>query len=66
MAASSSRNIENACAALTLDEEETEVLTIDDEDINDACVDHRFALVWRLVTDKHIKFQVLRDTLAAV
>lgn len=66
MAALSSRSIENACVSLTLEEEETEVLHIDDEDISDACVDQRFALVERLATDKHIKFQVMRDTLASV
>lgn len=66
MAASSSRTIEQACASLTIDDEEIEVIDVGDDDINEACVDYRLVLVGRLVTDKHINFPIMRDTMTSV
>lgn len=66
MASSSFHSIEQACASLTIDEEEIEVIDVGDADINEECVDYRLVLVGRLVTDKHIKFPIMRDTLASV
>lgn len=66
MAASTSQTLENVCASLTLTEEEDEGLIIGDEDVIGASEDYKYALIGRLLTDKPIKFNIMKDTLAAV
>lgn len=65
MAASSSRSLEEVCAALTLAEEEEAGLEISDEELPVLRENHSFTLVGRLLTDKPIKFHIMKDTLAA-
>lgn len=64
--ASSSKSLENACASLTLVEEEEDGLIFGNEDIRDSDEEYKLALVGRLTTDRPIKFNVMRDTMAAV
>lgn len=66
MAASSSHSLGKACASLTLSEEEDGGMIIDEGDIKDAYEDYKFVLVGRLMTEKPIKFNVLKDTIAAI
>lgn len=66
MAATSSRSLENACASLTLSEEEEYGLVIGDEDVKNVCEDYKYALIECLLTEKPIKFNIMRDTLASV
>ncbi|XP_019184789.1 PREDICTED: uncharacterized protein LOC109179748 [Ipomoea nil] len=62
--ASSSRSLEEVCAALMLKEEEAGGIELEAEDVveNSECL--KFAAVERLLTDQPKKFQIMRDTLA--
>lgn len=66
MAESSSRSLENACALLSLIEDEDEGLVIGNDDIKEVGEEFKFTLVGHLATEKPIKFNVLKDTLALV
>lgn len=66
MASSSSSSIERACASLTLQDEETKIINLGEEDIGMPGVNYSLVLVGRLVINKPIKFPIMRDTLATV
>ncbi|XP_031111263.1 nucleolin 1-like isoform X2 [Ipomoea triloba] len=63
-APSSGSNV-NARASLSLDEEEDEGMVIGIDEVNEDGVEYKYMLVGKLLTDKPIKFKVLRDTIAA-
>nr|GMD81146.1 uncharacterized protein LOC109179748 [Ipomoea batatas] len=65
--ASTAEAIEERCAALTLEEEE-EIggLVVGAEDVCEEVQSFKFAAVGRLLTDRPIKFPIVRDTMAGV
>lgn len=65
MAASGSHSLEKEWTMLTLTEEE-DGLIIGTNDVKDTTEENKFVLIGQLVTDKPIKFNVMKDTLAVV
>lgn len=66
MASSSSHSLEVAYATLKLLDDEDEGLVIDEEAISESNTNHNLTLVGSLITEKPIKFQIMKDTLASV
>ncbi|XP_031091105.1 uncharacterized protein LOC115996104 [Ipomoea triloba] len=65
--ASTTRSIEETCAALSLaEEEEAGGVEFGVEDVVVALETYKFAVVGRLLTDRPIKFPMVRDTMAGV
>lgn len=65
MAASSSNTLENACASLSLADDDPEPITIEDTGITTIPDEQYLTLVGQFVTEKTIKFNVMRDTMAS-
>lgn len=66
MAASSSTSLESACASLTLEEEEDFGLVIGEEESTNTLEDYKYVLVGKILTEKRIKFNIMKETLAAI
>lgn len=61
----SHKPIEEKYAALTLDEEEDTGLVLEDDEIAEYEENNRFILVGKLLTEKPVKFNFMKETLAA-
>lgn len=66
MESTSVGNLVKECSLLSLDVEDNGGLDFDIEIENAAGVKHKFTLVGTLITEKPVKFNVLRDTMARV
>lgn len=62
---SKSKSLEDVCAALTLDEEENYGLILEGDGM-DSEDDYRYILVGKLLTEKPVKFNFMKETLAGV
>lgn len=65
MAASSSRSLDEAYSSLTISEEEEFGLEVGEDVAINTPVDSKYTLVGKLLTDKPVKFQFFKDTMAA-
>lgn len=66
MAASSSRSLEEVCESLSLIDDEDIGWVVEATTVKDGIDDLRLVLVGKLATNKPVKFNVLKDTLALV